>query len=632
MCGILGITNYSLSSGKLNDIVDILQHRGPDDNGSVFLDNLVFLGHRRLSIIDLTPAGKQPMSNENGDIWLTYNGEVYNFLRLRQDLEAHGHKFKSRTDAEVILHLYEEKGKECVKDLNGMFSFAIYDKKKEEIFLARDRLGIKPLYYAFLNNIFIFASEIKVILSAGIIPKEINWQAIYDYFSFLYVPCPETAFQDIYQLPPSHYLIFDLKKQKFDLTCYWKPWNYQTQRKDEVDSYQGLKQELRFLLEDAVKHQLISDVPLGIFLSGGIDSSIIAAIAAKNYPGKLKTFTVVFEGEGIKPHDDRQYAKRMSEALGAQHSEIGVSVSRSEEVFDLIKFFDQPFGNPTFYLSYLISKVTREFVKVAISGAGGDELFGGYPRYQALRYARALSLIPRMMNQPLLNLAGLMKENPDNLFPRRMKLFLRGVGEELAEQYLRWTYYFSDIEKEKLLAPLLKKAPAVRMSVEIIKDYLGEAPNPDTLWRMQYVDLKTFLLDNVLEYTDKMSMSVGLEARVPFLDHRLVELSFKVPGEFKIKGKETKFILRDAFSHLLPKEILQAPKRGFCAPISIWMEKHFDFYFDKVLTKDYAEKQAVFNWDYIQRLRREHKLKKKDNAMELFGIMMFDIWHKKYFS
>ena len=634
MCGIIGATSTSLFEfkNKFESIVDLLHHRGPDDKGSVLLDDVVFLGHTRLSVIDLSIAGRQPMSNEDGSLWIVYNGEIYNFQELRDTLRKRGYKFRSQTDTEVILHLYADKKEECVKDLNGMFAFAIYDKKKQQIFIARDRMGIKPLYYSVYNSHFVFASEIKAILATNIVPKEINWQSIYDYFSFLYVPCPQTAFRGIEQIPPAHYLTYNLKEKKIKLAPYWNPCSSLSGNSISLKTYEELKHDLSSLLEEAVKLQLVSDVPLGVFLSGGIDSSILSALAAKNSTQKLKTFTVIFEGKDIEPYDERQYAQLVSKSIGSEHTEVVVQISKPDEVLDLVSCFDQPFANPTFYLNYLISKVTKKSVTVVLSGAGGDELFGGYPRYKVLQFAKVLNLAPKFLSKSCSRIAELIPESNFSQMPRRMKLFLRGIGESLPEQYLRWTYYFSDEEKNHLLQPLLTRNGLFRKSTSIIDSYLSKFTRGDLLNKIQYVDLNTFLLDNVLEYTDKTSMAFGLEVRVPYLDHRLVELGLNIPQNLKIRGKDSKFILKDTFKNLLPSEIFKAPKRGFCAPISIWIDKYFDFYFDDFLTQNYIKNQGIMNWDYIQMLRKHHKLKMRDNSMELFGIIMFDVWYRKYFG
>ena len=632
MCGIIGVVGNNLNKDKLIGAVDLLSHRGPDDKGYLSDNNLVFFGHTRLSVIDLSINGKQPMKSEDGNLWITYNGEIYNFKKLRAELENRGYGFKSQTDTEVILNLYKEKGRECVRDLNGMFAFAIYDKKKQELFIARDRLGIKPFYYALYNNNFVFASEIKAILACGMIPKEVNWQAIYDYFSFLFVPCPATAFEHIKQLPPAHCAVLDLSQMKFNLSSYWTPYEVNNGSKESLIDYEDLKFSLGTLLNDSVASQLVSDVPLGLFLSGGIDSSILALLAAKNSTSRLKTFTVIFEDKDLELYDESIYAKKVSDVVNSEHIEIALGIQKPDSILELIDCFDQPFANPTFYLSYLISKATKKHVTVALSGAGGDELFGGYPRYKALPYAKALSSVPKLLSRCVREFASLIPENNFSHLPRRIKLFVRGMGESLSEQYLQWTYYLSDDEKALLLKPMLAKKALLTKSTNIITSYLSEISSKDLLNRIQYVDLKTFLLDNVLEYTDKTSMAVGLETRVPYLDHRIVELSFKIPQKYKIYKGNLKYILKETFKDLLPREIINAPKKGFCAPVSLWIDKHFNYYFDNLLTCDYVGKQGIMDWDVIQLLRNQHKLKKRDNSMQLFGVIMFDMWYRKYFS
>jgi len=425
------------------------------------LDASVFLGHRRLAIIDLSEAGRQPMSSQDGMVRITYNGEIYNFLDLKRELEKKGYRFRSRTDTEVVLHGYQEWGIEkLLERLNGMFAFAIYDARFDadtsRLLLARDRLGIKPLYYCHYDGAFTFASEIKALLALGNVPVEVNWQAISDYFTFLYIPHPHTAFRHIYQLPPGHYLTYDLQSQGSEIKKYWNPImgtvkNVNGSRASLSDA----KEELRFLLEDSVKQQMISDVPLGVFLSGGIDSTILTALAARASPGQLKTFTLLFKGEGIAPHDETQYARTVSERYNTDHHEIDVDLSQPTELLDLVSCFDQPFANPTFYLNYLISKKTKEHVTVALSGAGGDELFGGYPRYRALPYSSLLSALPQRLGQGVIGLLKLLPDNYEHLYLRRAKLLARGIGKKFSEQYLGWTYYLSD--GEKLIPPLPRR-------------------------------------------------------------------------------------------------------------------------------------------------------------------------------
>ncbi len=631
MCGIFGVIGKNLDHSSLLTATRLLTHRGPDGEGYKSFDDNVFLGHTRLSVQDLSLNGKQPMSSEDGRFWITYNGEIYNFLKLRNNLENIGYKFKSRTDTEVILHQYALKGEKCLEDLDGMFAFAIYDKQEQKIFLARDRVGIKPLYYAHDNGRFAFSSEIKAILASNLFPKEMNLQAVYDYFTFLYVPCPQTGFLNIQQLSPGHSLTYDIKNNNVKLTKYWDISRNNSNASSLEMSYGELKYKLLTLLEDSVKSQLVSDVPLGLHLSGGIDSSIIAALASKHIDKKLKTFTVVFQGEENKYYDESENARVVSNYLNTEHSEISINLTNPEEVLDLTHSFDQPFGNPTSYLYYLISKFTKNHVTVALSGAGGDELFAGYPRYKVLHYSKLLSLFPKYLNPLLMNAAKCIKESNSNPLPRRMKLFLRGIGEKLPEQYLRWTYYMDDNQKNNLLS-LLSEKENLQPSSRLINNYINSFKCKDLINTCEYVDLHTFLLDNVLEYTDKTSMAASLEVRVPFLDHKIVEFSLQLPSKYKIYKGQSKYILKDTFRNYLPENILKSPKKGFCAPMATWINKHFDFYFDKLLTKEYLLKQRIFDWEFIQLLRFEHKKQMVDNSMELFGIIMFDVWYRKYFN
>lgn len=624
MCGISGIVGPQASQHIIEAMSASLAHRGPNDSG-IYLDpdKNVALGHRRLSIIDLSEAGRQPMSNQDDSIWITYNGEVYNFRSLKKLLQSKPYSYKSNTDTEVILHLYEEKEKGCLEALNGIFALAIYDKTREKLILARDRAGVKPLYYAYKDGHFLFASEIKAILKSGLIQTDIDWQAAYDYFSYLYVPHPQTIFKDIKQLPPGCHLTFDLKTKAIDIESYWNP-----DLSETIEDYPMLKESLIHLLKDSVKRQLISDVPLGVFLSGGMDSTVLVGLMAQCSSERVKTFTVLFEGEGIKPYDETEYARRVSQQFGTEHHELVVNVSKIDDLFDLVSCFDQPFANPTFYLSYLISKQTKRYVTVALSGAGGDELFGGYPRYRALSYATFLQKMPKHVSRWTEKLLRLIPENYEKPTIRRAKLLARGLSHDLPEQYLRWTYYFSQEEKDRLL-----KQNEFDSSVRFIEKYLQESErfaNDDLHKRILFLDLNMFLADNILEYTDKTSMAVALEVRVPFLDHRVVQLGFKIPFKYKIKNGTTKYILKDTFRDLIPAENLNAPKRGFCPPLAAWMDKYLDRYFDDFLTKEYADRQGIFNWDYIQLLRDQHKQRKRDNSMELFGIIMFDVWYRKY--
>lgn len=634
MCGIAGVVNWG-NHETVARMTDVQRHRGPDDSGVCFFpEERVGLGHRRLSVIDLSPAGRQPMSTDGGQVWIVFNGEIYNFGDLRRDLEHGGCRFRSRTDTEVLLHLYEKEGTECVRRLNGMFAFAILDRRRGKLILARDHLGIKPLYYYHDKGRFAFGSEIKAILSSGIYSADLNWQGLYDYFTYLYVPCPQTIFRGIFQVPPAHVLELDLRRNHLQLWRYWQLEGAGAKRRDGGRDSEEAKEILRGLLADSVQRQMISDVPIGMFLSGGVDSPILTGLMAQISPQPVRTFTVVFEGKGLKFYDERDAARAVARKFGTVHSEITVGITEPLEMLDLVEFFDQPFGNPTFYLMYLISKHTRRETKVALCGAGGDELFAGYPRYRAMALARWLRWMPR----PLLHGARWLLDLPGDTYRtmtlRRMRRLLDGLDEDFARQFMKWTYFLDDTQKKLLLNHLAYATGGANggclPSDRIIRRYLQDSPLADFGNRVLHLDLQTFLPDNLLEYTDKMSMAVGLEVRVPYLDYRVVEHSLAIPFHDKLRGGKSKVILKETFADLLPDANRKAPKKGFNVPLAIWMRDRLDRYFDHSMSRAEVERQAIFNWEYIQLLRDQHRAGKRDNSYELFSIIMFDVWYRKY--
>lgn len=639
MCGIAGLaSSQRLPESVLPALLGALRHRGPDDEGTFRnLQGNVGLIHTRLSILDLSAAGRQPMSNEgcpecrggNGTVWVTYNGEIYNFQELRAELKARGHRFRSETDTEVLVHLYEEEGEALVQRLIGMFAFALYDQRRQRLLLVRDRLGIKPLYYADFQGYFLFASEIKALLATGLVQTEVDWQAISDYFTFLFMPHPATAFRWIRQLSPAHLLIYDLPNRQISIRRYWTPWQGASPRRF---SYPDLRDQVRELLTDAVRGELVSDVPLGVFFSGGIDSTLLTALMTSLSHNQVKTFTVIFQGAGTELHNDLPYARAASRALGTDHHELLVKLDRPERFLEMVRFVDQPFANPTLYLQYLIAKATRQEVTVALSGVGGDELFGGYPKYRLLPIAPLLSGLPIGIGQFSRNLLSLVREDTWVPVLRRAKRLLRGVGYALPEQYLWWSYYLDEGEKGRLLPGLFRRLgkeplPAVR----VVRESMEIAPEGvDRYGRVFSAELQTFLADNLLEYTDKATMAVALETRVPFLDHRLVEWSVRIPFQAKIRAGQTKFILIDAFRELLPKEIVRAPKRGFSPPIARWVDQVLDHCFEETMSRERVERDGIFDWKAIERLRQAHRRRRRDAAMELVGILMFDAWYRRY--
>ena len=609
-----------------------LAHRGPDDSGvhrfgEVSLD----LGHRRLSIIDLSPRGRQPMVNQDSSVCITFNGEIYNYLELKQQLDPQRHQFNSETDTEVILHLYEERGETAFCALNGMFAFALYDVRRERLFLVRDHLGIKPLYYTETNGYFIFASEIKAILAAEIYTPEINWQGAHDFFSYLFVPAPETMFRGIYQVPPAHFLEYDLRARRIvRIARYWDVAEWGKQSSHKAADENSLAQELRSVMADAVGKQMVSDVPLGAFLSGGIDSNVIAGLMAEQSSRPVKTFTVLFDGAEMSYYDERVEARRISEKFATEHHELPIDLSRPEEMLDLVEYFDQPFGNTTFYITHLLSRYTRQYVTVALSGAGGDELFGGYPRYRAVQAARYLRFVPRPAARASLAALSHLQDNFTDRRLHRIRALLDGLDRDPARQYLKWVYYLDEERKTKLLANHDRQ---VWPSHRVLQAHLDRIPPKwDEGNRFSYLDVETFLPDNLLEYSDKMSMASSLELRVPYLDYRVVELAFRIPFALKLKKGVSKAIQRAAFADLIPAENLRVPKKGFNVPLGAWMRTKLDHYFDERMPREYVRREGIFNHDYLTQLREEHRRGQRDNAYELFAVLIFDTWYRKYIT
>ncbi|PIQ82922.1 MAG: asparagine synthase (glutamine-hydrolyzing) [Candidatus Omnitrophica bacterium CG11_big_fil_rev_8_21_14_0_20_64_10] len=627
MCGIAGaVSSQPLPERLLSDFTRALAHRGPDDSGTFLApDRKSGLAHTRLSILDLSTAGHQPMGNADGVIWLSHNGEIYNFLELRRELERRGTTFRSRTDTEVLLKLYEAEGERCVNRLSGMFAFAILDLKRQKLLLARDRLGIKPLYFTERGGNFLFASEIKGLLAAGV-PRAVDWQGIWDYFTFSFVPGPRTAFEGIRQLPPAHTLTLDLTTGRREIRRYWSPLASET---EPLPSGPELTRRVREMVRTAVAEELVSDVPLGLFFSGGIDSTLLAAIVREVSPKPVKTFTVVFEGNPRFLHDDREYARFAARRLGTEHHELPVRLESPEEFLEMIRHVDQPFANSTLYLQYLIAQATRKHVTVALSGVGGDELFGGYPKYRLLPWAPLIGAIPAGLGGTATGLLRCFREDPAHPLLRRIRRTLRGAGLDLAGQYLRWAYGLNESEKQALWADWNRtEQPAD--SVRLIARIFSELPAGTDHYRKVFcAELETFLADNLLRYTDSATMAVALETRVPLLNHRLVKLSSRIRFRDKIRSGKTKRILIDAFRDLLPEAILRAPKRGFSPPQAAWMTQVLDQYFETTMTQKAVEEDGFFDWEAIQRFRGELKTGRRDSSGELLTLLMFDVWHRR---
>ncbi|MCP2619088.1 asparagine synthase (glutamine-hydrolyzing), partial [Candidatus Aminicenantes bacterium AC-335-A11] len=551
MCGICGIvhTEKPVPLSLIKSMCDSIIHRGPDDEG-IFINENVALGARRLSIIDLV-TGHQPLSNEDGNIWIAYNGEVYNFPELRNELVKRGHKFKSKGDTETVVHSYEEWGENFVKKLRGMFAFAIWDGREKKLILVRDRIGIKPLYYTLLKDgTIVFGSELKTLLKYQEIEKEIDFEALDLFLTLEYIPAPYTIFKNVKKLKAGHILIY--KNGKIKIKKYW----------DIEEKCDSLKikdineycEQLYYLLKESVKLRLISDVPLGCFLSGGIDSSTIVGLMSELGVKPVKTFSIGFEE---KSYNELKFARIIAKKFNTEHHEFTITPEVMDLTEKLINYLDEPFGDFSIFPTYLVSKIARDYVKVILSGDGGDEVFGGYEHYQAQKLASIPFLFPlnHFLKYALSPLPP--QEKKKKGFWNKLKRYSEGFYYADTNRHFRWMMFLNYNYKKKLYSPALfndlKNSKNILERYPFI-EYLKNAYYMDDINKELYLDLKTYLSDDILVKVDRMSMAVSLETRVPLLDHKLVEFVFQIPGKYKLKGLKTKWIFKKTMERLLPKE------------------------------------------------------------------------------
>lgn len=631
MCGIYG---YVSSRGGIQPEIlrrmgDTLRHRGPDDEGEWIQHSeelAVALGHKRLSIIDLTSAAKQPISDEDGKIWLTYNGEIYNFRELRSELAAKGHTFKSTSDGEIIVHLYEEMGAACLERLKGMFAFALWDETQQSLFLARDRIGKKPLHYAIYDGGIAFASEIKALLKHPKVVKEIDLSALNKYLTFEYVPAPATIFKSIKKLEPGHYLSY--QNGKSEIKKYWDipladyPIGFKTE-----DEY---AEELRDILERAVRSRLVADVPVGVFLSGGIDSGVIAALAAKA-DRKIECFSIGFDEPSF---DESSHAKSIAKALGLNHR---LKIFNTREMLDnldeLPNFLDEPLADASILPSYLLSKVASERLKVALSGDGGDELFAGYPTYQAHRIITYYDLLPETLKNSVKALAAWLPVSHGNISTDfKIKQFLRGAGVSPEIRFFMWMGSFTESEKKGLLSSDVRAALAHENTYEDVFAYIRESGLNKDLERILYLSMKLYLQDDILVKVDRAAMANGLEVRCPLLDQELVEFACRLPMQYKLHGLKTKYLLKKAAAGILPDSIINRKKKGFGIPISKWLTGELKSYMLDYLGEERIKRQGYFNYPYIKGLIDDHLHKRKDHRKLLWTLLIFQIWHDRVFE
>jgi asparagine synthase (glutamine-hydrolysing) len=621
MCGIAGFVEssathipYTVESSRalVRQMCDVIRHRGPDDEG-VWVDDGVALGMRRLSIIDLS-TGHQPIHNEDGTVWIVFNGEIYNFAALRAELEAYGHQFYTSTDTETIVHAYEQWGPHAISRLRGMFGLAIWDARSRALLLARDRIGIKPLHYATANGRLYFGSEIKSLLCAPDLPRDLDLGALDHYLSFLYTPSDGSIFREVRKLPPGHLLMW--RDGALRIERYWQMPAQEMFRGTEEDAVAAL----RDVLADAVRSHLVSDVPLGAFLSGGIDSSLVVGLMAEASTTPVKTFSIGFDEPAF---DELEHARRVAEHFGTEHHQFVVKPDAVAIVDRLVSHFDEPFGDPSAIPTWYVCEMARRHVTVVLSGDGGDEMFGGYDRYVPdPRVAAFDRYSPRIVRRA----AGLAAARLPH--GARGRNFLRHVARDDQGRYLDAVGFFTADEKPALLSLEVRRKidglPAEERLAAHFERY-GALPWASQMMRF---DSETYLPEDVLTKVDRMSMAHSLETRVPLLDNQVMQFAAALPAVFKIKNGRRKHILKEVAATLLPRDILERRKQGFGVPLRVWFRDDLRDLTQDLLLSPRARQRGYFVPSTIERVVREHMAGTRNHDFRLWQLLMFEMWHR----
>jgi asparagine synthase (glutamine-hydrolysing) len=618
MCGIAGMVQSepdgAVNVARIHRMCEAIVHRGPDDEG-ILIKAGVGLGMRRLSIIDIA-GGHQPVCNEDKSVWIVFNGEIYNFLELRQELELRGHRFSTRSDTETIVHLYEEHGADCVDKLRGMFAFALYDESKSKLLLARDRLGKKPLHYALQNGTLLFASEIKAIVAVRPDLARVNHHALLQYMYFGYVPDPATAFEPIHKLPPGHLLEFE--KGEIKIRQYWDLPQYGTH---DPASEEELLEELEHKLAEAVRIRLISDVPLGAMLSGGTDSSTIVALMARATSQPVKTFSIGFRQADF---NEAPYARLVAQKFGTDHHELIVEPDLVDTMMQLTEHLEEPFGDSSMLPTYFISCLARKHVKVALSGDGGDEAFAGYDRYRIHLEDRSFGWVPDWAWR-------FYREQVHPRVPYAMpgRNLAYSIALPWQERYTEGVSFQAFQREMDILSPEFASLNGAPLSS--FREYLDQAPAHDPLSRVLYLDTKTYLPGDILTKLDRMSMATSLEARVPMLDHVFLEWVTALTPRWKMRKGSQKFILRKLAARVgVPSEVLDRPKQGFALPLGHWMRDELKELVQSTLLESRTLQRGYFNPTGVRRLLEEHFQERRDHSARLWRLLIFELWHRNY--
>jgi len=627
MCGILGIYNFTskepVNRKVLEDATSALYLRGPDEGGYFFDDGSgLGFGHRRLSIVDLS-TGKQPLFNEDNSIVLIANGEIYNFPDLLKDLDSKGHKFKTKSDNEAIIHLYETYGLDCVNHMNGMFAFALWDKNKKRLLLARDRMGVKPLYYSLQNNSLYFSSELKGLMAIPQIKRELNIDALNKYLTFENVPSPHCMIKNIYKLEPGKILV--LENNEVKIKQYWDiPLDAPKLKITENEAVE----ELERLFSESVKRRLMSDVPLGVFLSGGIDSSLVAKFMTYHNSDPIKTFSIGFEE---KSFDESKIATRFAKEIGSEHNQF---LFDSKECLKLIPnmatLVDEPMSDASILPTYFLSKFASKQLKVCLGGDGGDELFAGYQIFPVHRMIGFYNVLPRELKNFVLNGASNLPARETYLsFPFALKQFLRGVGLSNEMRMFVWMGAYIDSEKEMLLRPEIHSQIKNNTFADT-NSYLRNKYISNDEDRMLYLISKLYLSDDILFKVDRASMATSLEVRAPFLDYTLQEFGAKLPYDLKLNRLTSKYILKKMAEKHIPKWIIYKKKQGFAIPMTKWLKHELKDILLHYTSKSYIENQGLFQYDFISKIVQNHLEEKWDNKKLLWNILVFQLWYEEY--
>src|SRR5687767_11017030 len=629
MCGIAGWANLNPRTPPPNGAEDLLRsmcdrmvHRGPDSEGYL-VDEGVALGMRRLAIIDLV-TGEQPAFNEDHSVAVILNGEIYNYRELRADLESRGHSFRSASDTEVLPHLYEEYGKNMVQHLNGMFAFALWDAPNQRLFIARDRFGEKPLYWGIFSNQLFFASEPKVLLAHPDVRPGLNLNALRQYLSFDYIPAPLSIYEGINKLPAAHTLT--LESGRASVEPYWFL-SYQTKQPvpDETEAAKHLEE----LLAESVRMRLVSDVPLGVLLSGGVDSSAIAALAVRASSEPVKTFSISFAESSF---DESWYARAVAKFLGTDHHEERLSANLAANlVGDIGSWMDEPFSDASLVPTFLLSRFTRKHVTVALGGDGGDELFAGYPTYLGQRWARLYARVPAIVRRGLVEpMVGLLPVKTKNLsFDYKATRFVAGARYDPVARHHVWFGSFTPDQQQRLLTPDVLRSTDDDIYRQA-RSMWHECDSTDDVERMQSVDTRLYLAEDILTKVDRASMSVSLEVRAPFLDPRVAEFAAGLPADYKLRGGNTKYILKRAIKDVVPRFVTRRGKKGFGVPVAEWLKEKLRPLARDLLSPDRVRRAGVFNPEYVTRLQDEHERGSANHRKLLWTLLMFELWHESF--